>query len=156
MAPNSSEIPESLRVGSGGVLYGSSRTGGTGTGADCAADGCGTIYSLTPPTDPGGDWTATVLYSFDMGPGALPGAIVIDTGGTIYGSANTGRGAVFSLTPPSEPGAAWTEAVLYQFPPNSSGESAPGNLVIGPGGALYGTTGIGGSHGDGTVFQLRP
>jgi uncharacterized repeat protein (TIGR03803 family) len=148
--------PTSLRVGSGGILYGSSRTGGTGTGADCAADGCGTIFSLTPPTDPGGDWTATVLYSFDMGPGALPAGIVIGPGGTIYGSSNTGRGDVFSLTPPPEPGGAWTESVVYQFPRNSVGESDPGNLVFGPGGAMYGTTGIGGSHGDGTVFQLKP
>ncbi len=148
--------PTSLRVGSGGVLYGSSRTGGTGTGANCAADGCGTIYSLAPPTDPGGDWTAAVLYSFDMGPGAFPVGIVIDAGGTIYGSSYIGSGAVFSLTPPSEPGAAWTEAVVYQFPANGMGGSAPGNLVIGHGGALYGTTTLGGSHADGTVFQLRP
>jgi uncharacterized repeat protein (TIGR03803 family) len=147
--------PTSLRVGSGGVLYGSSRTGGTGTGTDCAADGCGTIYSLTPPTDPGGDWTATVLYSFDMGPGALPAGIVIGAGGTIYGSSNTGRGDVFSLTPPLE-GGAWTESVVYQFPQNSVGESDPGNLVFGPRGALYGTTAFGGTNGEGTVFQLRP
>jgi uncharacterized repeat protein (TIGR03803 family) len=148
--------PDSLRVGSGGVLYGSSRAGGTGTGGECTASGCGTIFSLTPPIESGGDWTPTVLYSFDLGLGALPGGIVIGTGGTIYGSSSTGAGAVFSLTPPSEPGAAWTEALLYQFPPNSSGESVPGNLVFGAGGALYGTTAVGGTNGDGTVFQLTP
>ncbi|HXM45707.1 MAG TPA: choice-of-anchor tandem repeat GloVer-containing protein [Bryobacteraceae bacterium] len=148
--------PDSLRVGSGGVLYGSSRAGGTGTGGDCDASGCGTIFSLTPPMESGGDWTATVLYSFDLGPGALPGGIAIGAGGTIYGSSYIGGGAVFSVTPPMDPGAAWTEAVLYQFPPNGDGGSVPGNVVIGAGGALYGTTGIGGTNGAGTVFQLRP
>ena len=149
--------PNALSIGSGGILYGSSRTGGTGAGADCASSGCGTIYSLTPPTEPGGDWTATVLYSFDVEPGSFSeSGIVIGVGGVIYGSTSRGNGAIFSLTPPVESGAAWTEAVLYQFAPNPNGGRAPGNLVFGAGGALYGTTGVGGRNGYGTVFQLRP
>lgn len=50
--------------------------------------------------------------------------------------------------------------VIYRFPTISAG-SLPTNLVLGPAGVLYGTTGNGGDtthcqYGCGTVFQLAP
>jgi hypothetical protein len=52
-----------------GVLYGATQAGGTAAGSPCefcGIFGCGTIFSLTPPTTPGGPWTETILH-------ALPG-----------------------------------------------------------------------------------
>ena len=49
-------------MGSGGV-YGSSFYGGI-TGGDCFAEGCGTVFSLTPPVAPSHKWTESILYEF--------------------------------------------------------------------------------------------
>jgi len=66
-------------------------------------------------------------------------------------------GTVFSLTPPSSTGGSWTEAVLYRFAGSPSDGSNPfSGVVIGSGGVLYGTTRLGGSLDNGTVFSLTP
>jgi hypothetical protein len=144
-------------MGSGGVLYGAAQSGGV-NGAQ------GTVFSLTPPTAPGGAWTETTLYDFLGGAdGSEPVAgVVIGAGGVLYGTTEAGgtggtRGTVFSLTPPSSPGGSWTEVVLYKFAGSPSDGANPfSGVVIGTGGVLYGTTGPGGSLGDGTVFSLTP
>ena len=46
-----------------------------------------------------------------------------------------------------------TETVLYSFT-GATGSEPWGRLVIGAGGALYGTTGYGGKNNDGTVFKV--
>lgn len=75
------------------------------------------------------------------------------------------QGAVYRLTPPSPPGSGqWTETILYQFGSQPNDPSANGNesnqqcgLAQDPwSGKLYGTTGGGGTHGQGTVFELDP
>src|SRR5579862_599150 len=51
----------------GGSLYGMTRWGG---GGNCPVNdntGCGTVFRVTPPSEPGGPWTETVLYSFQGG-----------------------------------------------------------------------------------------
>jgi uncharacterized repeat protein (TIGR03803 family) len=72
--------------------------------------------------------------------------------GTTYNGGASGDGAVFSLTPS---GGSWTEAVLYSFS-GTDGKNPHGGVAIGSGGVLYGTTLVGGSSGDGTVFSLTP
>jgi uncharacterized repeat protein (TIGR03803 family) len=62
---------------------------------------------------------------------------------------------VFSLTPPSTAGGAWSETVLYNFGGNDGANPYAG-VVIGAGGVLYGTTEFGGTMGYGTVFSLTP
>ncbi|MGA2590052.1 MAG: Ig-like domain-containing protein [Bryobacteraceae bacterium] len=87
-------------IGSGGVLYGTSVIGGAAT--TCADDGCGTVYSVTPPKSTGDSWTDSVLYSFTGGiDGKGPTAgVVIGEGGVLYGVSNpAGNGVVFSLGP---------------------------------------------------------
>jgi hypothetical protein len=73
-------------------------------------------------------------------------------------------GAVFSLKPPADPGGTWTESVLYGFPENKKdfypeGGCPEGALLIGPNGALVGTTVVGGGvsiDNVGTLFKLLP
>jgi uncharacterized protein (TIGR03437 family) len=167
--------PEGLAIGSSGVLYGTTAGGGT--------YGAGTAFSLTPPTDPGGAWTETVLYSFAGGEngghdGIEPGGVVIGGGGVLYGTTfyggddsacfrgyggPPGCGTLFSVTPPTTPGGAWAEAVLFSF----YGVTPDPSLVTSGAGVLYGETVAGpcfplfGSTcatyaGSGYVYSLAP
>jgi len=142
------ELIAPLVIGSGGVIYAADQTGDNFDGK---------VFSLTPPATPGGAWTHTVIHGFRDPDGAVPGGLVIGSGGVIYG--NTlfggayGYGTVFSLTPPSASGGAWTETTLYSFTGGTDGSSPSFGVVIGPGGVLYGTTGYPLS---GSVFSLTP
>lgn len=85
--------------------------------------------------------------------------LVLSGGGVLYGTALSGFGAVFALTPPGPSGGAWTESMLYEFQGRgkADGSSPQAGVVIGKGGVLYGTTAYGGgSTGRGTVFALAP
>jgi uncharacterized protein (TIGR03437 family) len=138
-------------IGSGGVLYGTTQYGGGGlciTYAIPGGNGCGTVFSLTPPELPGGTWTETVLLDF-QGEGIAPGRLAIDSGGVLYGTTDYGGGGscvlvfdfisirgcgiVFSLTPPAAPGGEWTETVLYNFTASNGGNGAHSGLAIGGG-----------------------
>jgi uncharacterized repeat protein (TIGR03803 family) len=138
--------------GAGGVLYGTTNYGG--------AAGMGIVYQLTPPLQPGGVWTETVLHSFSGTDGAYPYAsLALAASGALYGTTElggtSGYGTVFELTPPGEPGGAWTEAVLYSFSGGADGCCPYAAPAIGTNGALYSTTVAGGSSGKGTVFRLN-
>jgi uncharacterized repeat protein (TIGR03803 family) len=134
----------------GGTIYGTTRSGGTGSGC---FDDCGTVFSLTPPLAPGGAWTESVLYRFSGGSeGSAPSGIVLSEGViygiTIYGG-TFNDGIAFSLTPPLAPGGDWTEAMLASF-------DGVSGLTLGSGGILYGATELGGASGGGSVFSLTP
>jgi len=142
-------------IGSGGVLYGT--TVGQGD------FGFGTVFAVTPPASPGGDWSETVLHSFGGArDGASPNAAVtIGSGGVLYGTTDAGGidyGTVFSLTPPASAGGPWAESVLYAFTGGDDGAYPYGGLTISRDGVLYGTTYGGGtgscSGGCGTVFAI--
>jgi uncharacterized repeat protein (TIGR03803 family) len=145
--------PSGLTLGAGGVLYGTTATGG--------ASNAGTVYSVAPPTSPGGAWTETVLYSFKGGPadGSAPEGVVAGRDGVLYGvtvagGSKTNAGTVFSLRPPSAPGDVWLEKVLCRFNGGrhaGGGENPLTSVVVGGGGVLYGTTG-----GIPTAFSLAP
>ena len=155
----------SVVIGPGGILYGTTPSGGS--------SGYGTVFSLAPPSAPGGPWTETVIHAFKGSDGATPyGSVVIGYrasgqmvlyGTTIYGGSgsclngpNAGCGTVFSLTPPHSPGSPWTEAVLHNFAGGpSDGANAQSSLII-VADVLYGTTSAGGLSNDGTVFSLTP
>jgi uncharacterized repeat protein (TIGR03803 family) len=164
-----------LVVGAGGVLYGVTSEGGTGS---CPPDqGCGTVFSLTPPAAPGDSWTESVIYTFTGGPsdGALPEGVTVGSDGILYGTTGyggsgpcgsnlyVGCGTVFSLTPPASSGGAWTETILYNFVGGTSDGMLPrAGVTIGADNVLYGTTEYGGIGpcdiipGCGTVFSLTP
>ena len=103
--------------------------------------------------------TFSVLHNFTAGAdGAYPRAsITIGPGGVLYGTAEYGgthgNGTVFKL---SQTNSNWVFSTLYDFAGGSDGAAPIGGVVIGPGGALYGTTQQGGPENDGTVFALTP
>jgi len=137
----------------GGLLFGSTSQGGPGFG---------TVFSLTPPAQPGGVWTERILYDFvnPLIEGMDPSGITLGRNGVIYGISQAGgslrNGTVFSLTPPSAPEGSWTAQVLCTFTGGNDGSAPFGTLVIGNSGALYGTTYEGGGQASGTVFELKP
>ena len=154
--------------GPDGSLYGTTYDGG---GDGCSGYGCGTVFSLKPPATACKTalcpWTETVLYRFTGGSdGAKPegGDLILDQAGNIYGTAGIGGyqdggcsnlggcGVVFELTPSN---GGWTEKILYSFSGGSDG-AQPYAGLFDQSGNLYGTTLLGGSSGDGTVFQLTP
>ena len=150
-----------LVVGDGGELYGTTSYGGPG---GCEY-GCGTIFALHPPASPGGAWSEETLYTFaQVGTGALPNApLVIGRGGVLYGTtygySDLDLGTVFSLTPPGATGGTWSYSVLHSFSGGTDGASPLAGVVIGPAGALYGTTEYGGTRGikgTGTVYSVTP
>jgi hypothetical protein len=132
------------------------------------------IYKLTPPSEPGGQWTETILYTFQGGSdgsGAV-GPLSVGPHGEIYGTTEWGGiattwcgsggcGTVFQLTPPLAPGGAWPEKILYRFQGPPDADFPTTGVAVGPDGSLFGTTEQGGSvsppvNGNGTVFQLTP
>jgi uncharacterized repeat protein (TIGR03803 family) len=149
-----------------GNLYGTTTLGGSGS---CLA-GCGTVFELVRPTEKGGKWTKSILYTFQGGTtdGSYPEAsLVFDTQGNLYGTsefgggsecAGHGCGTVFELSPPQQKDGAWSEAVLHIFiGPTSTDAYAPmSNLIFDSAGNLYGTTIAGGSYNNGAVFELSP
>lgn len=160
---DASEPITSLVIGESGALYGTARGGISGLGA---------VFELRPPSTLGGSWRERVLHSFSTqkGDGSEPRSeLVIGRdlatgksgalyGTTVYGGVRLedGRGIVFELIPPDLPEGTWTEKVLHRFTgANGDGAFPYGAVVIGEGGALYGTT-FGGPTGTATVFKLTP
>jgi uncharacterized repeat protein (TIGR03803 family) len=147
-SPNDGYWPEAgLVQGSDGNLYGTTGYGG--------AAGQGTVFRISPS----GSYTS--LYSF-VGPpsdGTYPvGSLVQGSDGNFYGTTDSGGtnancindcGTVFRIS------ASGTYTSLYSFgssPTDGLGPTA--GLVQGSDGNFYGTTGGGGTYGDGTVFKL--
>jgi len=145
-----------LILDAAGNLYGTTSAGGT--------DGFyGTVFEMSPSE--GGGWTETVLYSFGHlpdGEGPWTGALTFDAAGNLYGTTIGGGayrvGTAFELTPNGS--GSWTETVLHSFGGGNGnvadGVEPLGGLIVDSAGNLYGTTSQGGSHGQGTVFELAP
>jgi uncharacterized repeat protein (TIGR03803 family) len=134
-----------LVMDSAGNLYGTTRQGG--------AQGplYGTVFKLSP------DGTLTTLHSFSNNgvDGVNPAAgLVMDSKGNLYGTTYTGgvsnSGVVYRVTPNGK------ETIVHSFGATSVDGGGPANvtLVRDRQGNLYGTTAFGGTHGDGTVFQI--
>ena len=175
-----------LVMDAAGNLYGTTAYNGTG---QCtllgSVVGCGVVYEMSPPAQPGGSWTETVIYSFQVdNDGSFPwGDLVFDKAGNLYGATRFGGGkgtncnflyggncgTIFELSPPKTKGGAWTEKVLHSFAGTEQwsiagdGGNPNGGLVLDAAGNIYGTTQVGGfdclhssEQGCGTVFGLAP
>lgn len=141
-------VPYGRLLNVGGVLYGTTYQGGTGT-ACSSGNGCGTVFSITKTGK------ETVLYNFTGGAdGGFPAGGLINVGGILYGTASQDGahacGAIFSITP------AGAETTLYSFTCGSGG-SQPLASLLNVGGTLYGMTAQGGNSSSfGTVFSFVP
>jgi uncharacterized repeat protein (TIGR03803 family) len=148
-----------LLAGKAGVFYG---TGYFSNDTGCGGNGCGAVYMLKPPAKNNTLWQEQVLYAFSGTPdGANPvGDLIADGTGALYGVTQNGgaigAGSVFKLTPPAQKGRAWPASILYSFHNSNDGGYPAAGLVLGTGGALYGTTSQSGSLGAGVVFKLAP
>lgn len=109
--------------------------------------------------------TFKLLHTFSGGAaGANPSAgVSMDRGGNLYGTTTWGgTGSVGTVYRLSKRGSGWVMASLYSFGAGQDGAQPWSGVVIGPDGALYGTTRIGGGNGCGsglgcgTVFRLTP
>jgi len=124
--------------------------------------GFGMIFRVVPPSSAGGIVDVAPVYSFHGGSdGAFPLAgLVFDRTGRLYGSTFGGgpinSGTVFQLSPPAQPGSAWSESVLYGFTARPDANTPAGGLVIGKAGKLFGATQYGGQNDVGAVFELTP
>lgn len=130
-----------------GNLYGLTQEGGRYS--------AGVFFRLAPGAD--GSWAYQVLHDFD-GPrdGGNPiGQMVSDASGNLYGAANLGSygyGTVFKLTPKSD--GSWRFSLLHDF--TGSDGVYPLGLVRDSAGHLFGTTNMGGTYGNGVVYELTP
>ena len=104
-----------------------------------------------------------VLYRFSgIKDGDLPGNLVFDAAGNIYGTTLDGGrgkfiGTVFKLTPNSD--GTWTKSTLYAFCALKNcvdGFNPDQALIFDKAGNLYGATSGGGAFQWGTVFKLSP
>jgi uncharacterized repeat protein (TIGR03803 family) len=149
-----------------GNFYGTTSSGG---GTDCA-DGCGTIFKITP------SGSLTTLYRFctqgNCTDGYNPWGIIQARDGNFYGATGHGGasdigcgglgcGTIFKITPSG------SLTTLYRFCFQTGcpdGELPNGQLVQANDGNFYGTTYEGGANhmndcaefGCGTVFKITP
>jgi uncharacterized repeat protein (TIGR03803 family) len=133
---NGSSVFAGLTFDTAGNLYGTTQTGGLGSG---------TVYELSSV---GGVWTETVLYEFGSKSkdGATPYGGVVLYGNDLYGTTFYGgahnKGTIYRLAPVK--GGGWTETILHSFGGTSDGIYPIATPVI-TGGNLYGTTYNGGT-----------
>ena len=118
----------------------------------------GTVFKLTKTSK---GWVETILYNFTgRSDGGKPYSGLILKSGALYGTTLDGgpssQGEVFKLTPPVTGSTVWTETVLYGFTGGSDGGKPYAGVIFGKLGVLYGTAGLGGKGGYGTVFKLTP
>ena len=131
-------------------LFGTTQSGGT--------SGDGTVFELAGPSH-----TFSTLVSFTGNSGADPGAspdinasLTQDGNGNLFGTTQSGGtsgdGTVFELVGPS-----YTFSSLVSFTGNTGaylGKDPVASLLSDANGDLFGSTYLGSTSGDGTVFEL--
>lgn len=145
-----------LTMSTGGVLYGTTYSGGEGYGG---------VFKLKPT---GSGWIVNPLYVFTGGTdGGKPfGALVIGHDGNLYGVTEFGGtptvnvGVVYKLQPsPTFCRTVicfWNETVLYTFGGHSDGSYPEGRVLFDQAGNIYGITNDYETGQDGTVWELTP
>jgi uncharacterized repeat protein (TIGR03803 family) len=87
--------------------------------------------------------------------------LIAGSKGTLYGTTieggASGPGTVFKLSAPADGASTWTKTTLYSFKfGTSDGQEPYGALLLDGAGNLFGTTQLGGTSNNGTVFELSP
>jgi len=133
------ESPSGIAVDGYGNLFGTTRYGG--------ATGWGTVFELVGSTH-----VLTTLATFNGTNGQFPfGKLALDAAGNIYAQLNPAVPAVWYRV---HAGCGYArDDNARQFCWSQRG-LAPGRLVVGPSGDLYGITSFGGANDKGTVFVI--
>jgi uncharacterized repeat protein (TIGR03803 family) len=151
--------------GSGAITTLASFGGGNETEpvGNLLMDGMGNLYGTTVGASDSGDGAVfelaagsssiTTLASFNGTNGTYPqGGLVIDSHGNLYGTTSSGGtsgdGTIFEVVAGSG-----TITTLVSFS-GSNGSFCQGGLITDSSGNLYGTTDLGGTANNGTVFEL--
>lgn len=134
--------PESPVAAVGGTLFGVTESGGRSLQF-------GVLYKIATTG------VEKVVHAFGGTPadGAYPAASLLNVGGTIYGTTDSGgksgMGSVFTRAPGG------AVSVIYSFKGGTDGANPLGGLVA-LNGTFYGTTTRGGANGVGTVYSITP
>ena len=146
VGPQRGAYPRSgLIIGGNGRLFGTTDTGGLGV-----AGGVGTLFSLALD---GSDFTTHVDFGSGTATGRFPNSLLLASDGNIYGT--TYRGGTGGFGTFFKWSAAGTFTQLFSFTGlsgNYKGNNPSGSLAEAPGGLIYGTTQLGGSANQGTVY----
>jgi len=149
-------VLHSFSFGDGASPQGSVASDGTGnlygTAGQGGSSNCGVVYKMR---NIGAGFT--VLHNFTCAPdGYLPGSVVLDAQGNIYGGTSQGGdasacpafgcGIIFKITPSGQ------ETILHTF--HSTDGASPNELMFDAQGNLWGTTAYGGTHDQGTIFKM--
>jgi uncharacterized repeat protein (TIGR03803 family) len=129
-----------------GALVGVADFGGD---AACGSLGCGSVFQINRVTG-----AQTQIYAFGPGDGEYFVGDLLNVGGVLYGTSESGTthnfGTVFKVDPTTG-----AESVIYSFAGGTDG-AYPFAPLLDVGGTLYGTTSQGGAHGNGSIFKLNP
>lgn len=134
--------PESPVTPVGGTLFGLTESGGKSLQF-------GVLYKLTTTG------VEKIVHAFKGTPadGAYPAAGLLNVGGTIYGTTDSGgasgMGSVFTRAPGG------AVSVIYSFKGGADGANPLGGLID-VNGTFYGTTSRGGANSVGTVYSITP
>ncbi len=137
-----------LIANAAGDLFGTTYQGG--------AYGDGAVFEIAKTSD-GYASAPTLLASFNGSNGWYPeAALIADAAGNLFGTTfyggQYGKGEVFEIAKTGD-GYASTPTVLFSFNP-ADWAWPEGGLIADAAGDLFGTTGGGGTNGEGTVFEL--
>jgi uncharacterized repeat protein (TIGR03803 family) len=134
-----------------GSIYGTAIQASPVAGCNYPQCSSGVVFKLSPPTSAGQPWGYQVLHSFAGPPdgGGPNTTMALDAQGNLYGTTSDGGtlttcrygcGTVFKLSPPSVAGGPWVESVLSPAD-KYEGNKPTGQLLLGAGSRIYGTTG---------------
>lgn len=135
--------PNELTIDANGHLFGTTQNGGT--------NNYGMVFGIAGDTH-----SFSVLASFTSytNTGANPyGKLLLDSEGNLFGTTSRGGtngvGTVFEVSSGSH-----SVTNLASFSGISNGANPNAGLIADSNGNMYGTTYLGGSYNDGTVFQI--
>jgi uncharacterized repeat protein (TIGR03803 family) len=153
-----------LTVGPGGVLFGTTSSGGTnlaGVVFEIHADGTGysPIHFLGTKTTVTFSLTNGFTYTYEYDAGVVDGRLLLGADGRLYGAGSTGGatalwggGALFAL---NQDGSEESLLTSFKYPDPVLGYSPEAGLVQATDGALYGVNDSGGTNSAGTLFRVN-
>ena len=140
-----------------GNLFGTTYAGGNGC---FSSVGCGIVFELTHSNS---GWTEKIIHRFHFSDGDGPTySLLGDSAGNLYGTVFDGGsgscsvcGTAYELSPSAN--GAWKETMVYHFGSSLDDAGTPlGGFIRDKAGNLFGTTELGGTTGQGTVYEITP